>query len=105
MRWILIGGYGAPDRRENNDDDEELLEQDDDNQLFLKVKPSMADPPKDFKLSTCKHSRSSCYIFQQKKKKYLTRRFVAGEGRKRALLIGINYFGTENELNGTAWKV
>lgn len=49
----LVGGYGAPDRRESDDDDQ-LLEQEDDNQLFLKVKPSMVRPPEDYKLSTCK---------------------------------------------------
>lgn len=92
MRWILIGGYGAPDRRENNDDDEELLEQDDDNQLFLKVKPSMADPPKDFKLSTCKHSKSSCYIFQQKKKKISNETICCRRGQKTCIAYWYQLF-------------
>ncbi|KAI8376291.1 caspase domain-containing protein [Radiomyces spectabilis] len=45
-------------------------------QFFLHVHPALKDkPPPDFRLSNC-------------------------QGKKRALLIGINYFGTSNELNG-----
>ncbi|KAI7857406.1 peptidase C14, caspase domain-containing protein [Circinella umbellata] len=59
--------------RGNDDDDNNVLtQQQEDSQFFLKVKPG-ATPH--FKLSDC-------------------------QGRKRALLIGINYFGTEAELGG-----
>ncbi|KAI8080242.1 caspase domain-containing protein [Gilbertella persicaria] len=45
-------------------------------QFVMHVNPTMQNqPPPNFKLSTC-------------------------QGRKRALLIGINYFGSQNELNG-----
>ncbi|KAI9491696.1 peptidase C14, caspase domain-containing protein [Zychaea mexicana] len=61
-------------RAQDDDEDENTFtEQHDNSQFFLKVKPNAA--PAHYKLSDC-------------------------HGRKRALLIGINYFGTEAELSG-----
>ncbi|ORY96418.1 caspase domain-domain-containing protein [Syncephalastrum racemosum] len=54
---------------------EPLMEQEDNDQFFLSVAPSAQKQKVDYKLSDCR-------------------------GRKRALLIGINYFNTPNELNG-----
>ncbi|KAI9250198.1 caspase domain-containing protein [Phascolomyces articulosus] len=65
--------YGGGMARAQDDDDDRFAEQENNDQFFLKVKPGAQNPH--YKLSDC-------------------------HGRKRALLIGINYFGTEAELGG-----
>lgn len=50
-------------------------------------------PPPNFQLSNC-----TLLFYDYQKKKVLIN--CLGQGRKRALLIGINYFGTSAELKG-----
>lgn len=51
-------------------------------------------PPPNFQLSNC------TYPLIKEKKKCADFYLFVGQGRKRALLIGINYFGTSAELKG-----
>jgi hypothetical protein len=64
--------------------------------VFEHVSPKMqSQPTPSFELSNCKCAlrckggRLICLLF-----------VYAGQGRKRALLIGINYIGSSNQLNG-----
>ncbi|KAI9321014.1 peptidase C14, caspase domain-containing protein [Dichotomocladium elegans] len=62
-------------QQDNDVDENQLIDQPENGQLFLKVSSKVQGPNANVKLSNC-------------------------EGRKRALLIGINYFNTENQLDG-----
>lgn len=62
--------------------------------FVMHVNPMMQNrPPPNFQLSNCKlHTLASVTLSHV--------HIIIGQGRKRALLIGINYFGSPNELKG-----
>ena len=73
---------------DNNDDDKE------DGKFYLHVDPTVdQDKLSDFELSNCKHKAKTLFA-------HIQLMWHIGQGKKRALLIGINYVGTKNELNG-----
>ena len=79
----------------DDEDDNTLKDQEDDGQLFLKVNPKYENKKVDFKLSHCKKQRR-----RHDENIELIMDVIVGSGRKRALLIGINYFNTPNQLDG-----
>lgn len=65
--------------------------------FVMHVNPAMQNqPPPNFQLSNCKWMMKAMSL----KIQHLICDFSLGQGRKRALLIGINYFGSPNELKG-----
>lgn len=66
------------------------------NEFYLHVDPTVEkEDEENFELSNCK-----CPCIREWKATHLLKVYSVGHGRKRALLIGINYTGTQNELNG-----
>ena len=63
------------------------------NNFVMHVNPAMKNqPPPNFQLSNCN------VYYRRRMDLYLV--ICVGQGRKRALLIGINYFRSPNELKG-----